>query len=87
MIIEDIINHLVNKQVFFDVIDVSILNTGTSGAKLYGVTDKSGKYVVKQSKGINNNNDDILYWYKKEYNFYTLMKDLDLDIPRVKYSL
>lgn len=86
MIIENVINHLVNKQVFFDVIDVSILNTGASGAKLYGVTDKSGKYVVKLSKRITNNNDDTLYCYKTEYNFYTLMKDLDLDIPRVVYS-
>lgn len=86
MIIENVINHLVNKQVFFDVIDVSILNTGASGAKLYGVTDRSGKYVVKLSKRITSNNDDTLYCYKTEYNFYTLMKDLDLDIPRVVYS-
>lgn len=86
MITEDIINHLINKQVFFDVINVSILNTGASGAKLYGVTDKSGKYVVKQSNGTPNNNDDILNCYKKEYNFYTLMKDLDLDIPEVIYT-
>jgi hypothetical protein len=40
IVIEDILNHLINKQVFCDVTDVSILNTGASGAKLYGVTDK-----------------------------------------------
>jgi hypothetical protein len=82
----EVIKYLIKKQVFSDVMDISILKTGASGAELYGVTDKNGRFVVKQSNMQLDRNHNILQGYKKEYNFYILMKDFDLDIPKVVYS-
>jgi hypothetical protein len=82
----DVIGYLIKKQVFSDVMDISILKTGASGAELHGVTDKNGSFVVKQSNMKLDHNHNILQGYKKEYNFYMLMKDFELDIPTVVYS-
>lgn len=82
-----IANYLEKKGIFIDIISVTPINLGASGAKLIDVTDRKGHYVIKHTDpSLRENDSNILSSYEREMEFYSLFQEnISLPIPKVIY--
>jgi len=77
----DVIKYLIEKQVLNDVNKVSLINIGASGSKVFDITDRNGRFVVKQSDKSTNAG------CKREYDFYLLTTSkLNDDVPKIVFA-
>lgn len=82
-----IINYLERQGIFNDIISVTSINNGASGAKLIDITDRQGRYVIKHTHPLLCQNDNnIMSSYEREWEFYSLFQEsISLPIPKVIY--
>lgn len=82
-----IVSYLEKQGIFTDIISVTPINLGASGARLIDITDIQGRYVVKHTyPSLLQNENNIVSSYEREWEFYSRFKEnIPLPIPKVIY--